>query len=82
MARSGIRVHVGTNLKQIFYDYVANETLIILQLEDRWEKYEKHAQFAHEEEEKKKKEVEEEKERKLRRREKLFRILQQREERK
>ena len=53
---------------------------VCLQLEERWEKYEKHAQFVHEEEERRKKEEEEEKEKKLKRREKLFKMLQKREE--
>ena len=52
----------------------------LFQLEERWEKYERHTILMEQEEERKKKEKEREKEKKLLERVKLFKILQKREE--
>lgn len=52
---------------------------LCLQLEQRWLKYENHAQIVQEQEEKRKQLLEEEKQKKIRRREKIFKILQERE---
>ena len=49
-------------------------------MDDRWQKYEEHAQQVKEEEEQKKLKQQEEREKKMKRREKLFQILQRRED--
>lgn len=54
--------------------------ILIFQLEERWEVYERHAQLVSREEERKMKEREREKDKKLQKRERLFKILQKREE--
>ena len=51
-----------------------------LQLEKRWQAYEEHAHKVKEEEEKRRAEEKEAKERRMRKREKLFQILQRRED--
>ena len=52
----------------------------VVKIERRWQIYEEHAQKAKEEEEKRKAEEKEEREKRMRRREKLFQLLQKRED--
>lgn len=51
-----------------------------MKIERRWQLYEEHAQKAKEEEEKRKAHEKDEREKRMRRREKIFQILQKREE--
>lgn len=51
-----------------------------MKLEERWEKYARHAKQKHEETERKKQDEEKVKEKNMLRREKLFKILQKKEE--
>ena len=51
-----------------------------MEIERRWQVYEEHAQKAKEEEEKRKAQEKDEREKRMRRREKIFQILQKREE--
>ena len=51
-----------------------------VKIERRWQVYEDHAQKAKEEEEKRKAQEKDEREKRMRRREKIFQILQKREE--
>lgn len=51
-----------------------------MKIERRWQIYEEHAQKAREEEERRKAQEKNEREKRMRRREKLFQILQKREE--
>lgn len=53
---------------------------IYAQLESRWQKYDEHAQMMHEQRQRQKEEEQKAKEERMKRREKLFMILQQREE--